>query len=59
VEEIISHLAYESTELLNSPTAPYIRETVDEGRTILLDTLERHPKETWSVWSPLEGMCSE
>jgi len=41
VEEIISHLAYESTELLNSPTAPYIRETVDEGRTILLDTLER------------------
>jgi len=40
-EEIISHLAYESTDLLNSPTAPYIRETVDEGRTILLDTLER------------------
>jgi len=41
VEEIMSHLAYESTKLLNSPTAPFIRETVDEGRTILLDTLER------------------
>ena len=41
VEEIMSHLAYESTKLLNGPTAPFIRETVDEGRTILLDTLER------------------
>jgi len=40
-EEIISHLAYESTQLLNSPSAPSIRETVAEGRTILLDTLER------------------
>jgi len=40
-EEIISHLAYEATQLLNSPSAPSIRETVAEGRTILLDTLER------------------
>jgi len=40
-EEIMSHLAYESTKLLNGPTAPFIRETVDEGRTILLDTMER------------------
>jgi len=40
-EEILSHLAYESTELLNSPTAPTIRDTVAEGRTVLLDTLER------------------
>jgi len=40
-EEIISHLAYEATPLLNCPSAPSIRETVAEGRTVLLDTLER------------------
>ena len=39
--EIFSHLAFEATQPLNAPTPPAIRETAMEGRTLLLDTLER------------------
>jgi len=39
--EVIAHLAFEATDPLNAPTPPTIRETATEGRTLLLDTLER------------------
>ena len=41
LEEILSHLCFEATVPLNSPTIPTIRETAAEGHTVILDTLER------------------
>jgi hypothetical protein len=47
VEEILSHLCFEATGPVNSPTVPTIRDTSAEGRTLVLDTLER-----WKGKSP-------
>jgi len=47
VEEILSHLCFEATSPLNSPTVPTIRDTASEGGTLILDTLER-----WKGKSP-------
>ncbi|MGO9517238.1 MAG: DUF3631 domain-containing protein [Candidatus Korobacteraceae bacterium] len=47
-EEILSHLCFEATGPLNSPTVPTIRDTASEGGTLILDTLER--------W---KGKCAE
>lgn len=41
VEEVLSHLCFEATVPLNAPTVPTIRDTAAEGRTLVLDTLER------------------
>jgi len=41
VEEILSHVCFEATNPLNSPTVATIRETAAEGHTVILDTLER------------------
>jgi len=40
-EEILSHLCFEAQGPLNSPTVATIRDTAAEGRTLILDTLER------------------
>jgi Protein of unknown function (DUF3631) len=48
VEEVLSHLCFEATGPLNSPTVPTIRDTASEGGTLILDTLER--------W---KGKCAE
>jgi hypothetical protein len=40
VEEILSHLTFEATNPLNSPTVPTIREMAAAGGTLILDTLE-------------------
>jgi uncharacterized protein DUF3631 len=47
VEEVLSHLCFEATGALNSPTVPTIRDTAREGGTLMLDTLER-----WKGKSP-------
>jgi hypothetical protein len=47
VEEVLSHLCFEATGPLNSPTVPTIRDTAREGGTLILDTLER-----WKGKSP-------
>ena len=47
VEELLSHLCFEATVPLNAPTVPTIRDTATEGRTLILDTLER-----WKGKSP-------
>ncbi|MGA2415730.1 MAG: DUF3631 domain-containing protein [Candidatus Sulfotelmatobacter sp.] len=52
LEEILSHLCFEATVPLNSPTIPTIRETAAEGRTVILDTLER-----WKGKNP-EAHCA-
>jgi hypothetical protein len=41
IEEVLSHLCFEATSPLNAPTVPTIRDTAAEGRTLVLDTLER------------------
>ena len=51
-EEILSHLCFEATVPLNAPTVPTIRDTAAEGRTLVLDTLER-----WKGKSP-EAHCA-
>jgi hypothetical protein len=52
VEEILSHLCFQASTVLNSPTAPSIRETAAEGGTVILDTLER-----WKGRSPEAYSC--
>lgn len=52
VEEVLSHLAFEACNPLNAPTVPTIRDTAFEGRTLVLDTLER-----WKGKSP-EAYCA-
>ena len=46
-EEVLSHLCFDATVPLNAPTVPTIRDTAAEGRTLILDTLER-----WKGKSP-------
>ena len=41
VEEVLSHLCFQSTVPLNAPTVPTIRDTAAEGGTVVLDTIER------------------
>jgi hypothetical protein len=52
IEEVLSHLAFEACDPLNAPTVPTIRDTACEGRTLVLDTLER-----WKGKSP-EAYCA-
>ena len=52
IEEVLSHLAFEACDPLNAPTVPTIRDTAYEGRTLVLDTLER-----WKGKSP-EAYCA-
>ena len=51
-EEALSHLVFEGGAPVNSPTVPTIRDTAAEGRTLILDTLER-----WKGKSP-EAYCA-
>jgi hypothetical protein len=40
-EEVLSHLCFEATAPLNSPTAAALRDIAAAGRTVALDTVER------------------
>ena len=51
-EEALSHLVFEGCAPVNSPTVPTVRDTAAEGRTLILDTLER-----WKGKSP-EAFCA-
>ena len=46
-EETLSHLVFEGCAPITSPTVPAIRDTSAEGRTLILDTVER-----WKGKSP-------
>jgi hypothetical protein len=51
--EVISHLAFDATRALTGPTAPTIREVAAEGRTVLLDTLERWKEKSKEAYAAL------
>jgi len=51
VEEVLSHLAFEACPPINAPTVPTIRETAREGRTLVLDTLERWKGKSTEAYS--------
>jgi hypothetical protein len=58
-EEILSHLCFEATHPLNAPTGLAIRDTAAEGRTLVLDTLERwkekNPETYSAAMEPLDS----
>jgi hypothetical protein len=45
--EVLSHLCFEATSVLNGPTVPTIRDSAAGGQTLALDTLER-----WKMKGP-------
>lgn len=51
VEEVLSHLAFEACPPVNAPTVPTIRESAREGRTLVLDTLERWKAKSTEAYS--------
>ena len=51
--EVASHLAFDATIPLNGPTASVIRDIASEGKTVILDTLERWKEKAKEAYAAL------